>query len=188
MGGSSFLIVKGGSIWSGGPTPHSSWGPLTLEWNNGIVSMDRSGLAVKKGEFCVCIWYIYEDPLQHIQQWWTWQSFINRPYFCIETSSKCTVINQPIKFREFACEVGGEVSVVESEIFILKEYNGNSDVVPEHAHHILVRGVWLKAGKKRTSRRTWGIVSIWESRPWSTPYAVPPMCQIVSQLTQYKTT
>ena len=41
-----------------------------------------------------------------------------------------------------------EVESVESEIFILKEYNGNSDVVPEHAHHILVRGVWLKAGKK----------------------------------------
>ena len=66
------------------------------------------------------------------------------------------MINQPIKLCELAREVGGEVSV-ESEIFILKEYYGNSDVVPEHAHHILMREVWLKAGKIEPAVRPEGL-------------------------------
>ena len=79
------------------------------------------------------------------------------------------MINQPIKLCELAREVGGEVSV-ESEIFILKEYNGNSDVVPEHAHHILVRGVWLKAGKKNQPQ------DLRDRKHLRKPSMVNPMC------------
>ena len=45
----------------------------------------------------------------------------------------------------------------EPEIFILKEYDGNSDVVPEHAHHILMREAWLKAGKIEPAVRPEGL-------------------------------
>ena len=49
-------------------------------------------------------------------------------------------VSNTISKSQSDCKIVGEGVSAESEIFILKEYDGDGDVVPEHAHHILQRG------------------------------------------------
>ena len=63
-------------------------------------------------------------------------------------------VSKTISKSQSDCKIVGEGVSAESEIFILKEYDGDGDVVPEHAHHILQRGGWSLKAEDRASLKT----------------------------------